>query len=858
MSVTRRTFVKGSAVAGGAALGAKFLFDGSDTLAHVEKDLAETPVSDEVVRTTCWIGKQDCGMLARKIDGRVVKFEGLVNNPRNQGTLCPKGQAQIQAIYDPHRVKTPLVRTNAKGVTGEWREATWDEALKLTADELNKVRDKDKKQVLWQKGRSKAKVFYDEAFVKAIGSEKMGHGAYCSDAGYRALEYTIGPHGVLHPDFHYTNYLLSWGWNITNAGGNKTCFITWPQQMLKARERGMKIVQIDPRLRPAGQFADEWLPIKPGTDLALALALCNVLISNGHIDEPYLKTYTNSAYLVGPDGTFMRDGETELVWDVAAGAPAPPGAAADPALVGNFTVADQQVRPAFDVFKEHVASATPAWAADICGLPADQISEIGRTFGEQAQIGSTAVVDGVEVPNRPVAIMAYHMSQQELGFQTLRAMTMAPMLVGAMGAVGGQQIDWTWKVHKNYEAFADIEVEPPPYDYTLKNSKFFPINSGLPGIYAQAINDPEEFEVDKLPKAIIFHMVNPIVAFASQTEFLDAYKKVEFAVVLSPWMSETADYFADVVLPAATIEKYEGPLSATDQYVDGTTLRLPPMDPLFDSRGEIDIYLDLTEAMGALYGEKGYLAKINEFLELEGEFALALDTKPTVRDIFNRWALMEGLEGGIEYFEKNGTWVKGAVKPTKRYGYVYDPPFGGAIHRLYGESLLVTQRKMQTLGAEKTWWQDYTALPTWRAPTMDSSPSEYDLTLISYKLISQKQSRTSFIPLLGELAPEQRLDINPKTAEERGIKQGDSVVVESQNAVTGETRRVTTEAAFTEGMRPDTVGMPHHYGLWTMPWTKGQGPTPNTIFYTGKGYVTNTADQSFQVRVRVFRDGGGN
>ena len=94
--------------------------------------------------------------------------------------MCPKGSAQISAIYDPNRVKTPLIRTNGKGTTGEWREASWDEALNLTAEKVNEVRARNPKMVLWQKGRSKAKKFYDTAFVKSIGSSKLGHGAYCS------------------------------------------------------------------------------------------------------------------------------------------------------------------------------------------------------------------------------------------------------------------------------------------------------------------------------------------------------------------------------------------------------------------------------------------------------------------------------------------------------------------------------------------------------------------------------------------------------------------------------------------------------------------------------------------------------
>ena len=235
-------------------------------------------------------------MLARRIDGRVVKLVGHPGHPRNRGTLCPKGVAQIMALYDPNRVKTPLIRTNEKGVPGRWRQATWEEALTLVGQKVREVRAKDPGLLVWQKGRSKAKAFYDEAFVKATGATKLHHGAFCSDAGYRAGEYTVGISGVLHPDFRHCRYLLAWGYNLTNAGGNQLCWITWPQQLIQARERGMKIVAVDPRLRGTAHFADEWLPIRPGTDLALALALCHELIALGAVDREYLSRYTNAPF----------------------------------------------------------------------------------------------------------------------------------------------------------------------------------------------------------------------------------------------------------------------------------------------------------------------------------------------------------------------------------------------------------------------------------------------------------------------------------------------------------------------------------------------------------------------------------
>ncbi len=134
---------------------------------------------------------------------------------------------------------------------------------------------------------------------------------------------------------------------------------------------------------------------------------------------------------------------------------------------------------------------------------------------------------------------------------------------------------------------------------------------------------------------------------------------------------------------------------------------------------------------------------------------------------------------------------------------------------------------------------------------MNGSPPEYDLYLISYKLIEQKQSRTSFVPLLAELTPRSRMLINPTTAAAKEIEEGTTVQVESHNAVTGETRSLQLRATLTEAIRPDTVGIPHHFGLWTHPTSEGQGPNPNEIFFTGEGYTTNTADQSFHVKVKV-------
>jgi anaerobic selenocysteine-containing dehydrogenase len=846
MDLTRRTFIKGAGAAG-AALAARQLLVGPETLRAQE---VAQPFVEDAVPTACWIGKQDCGMIARRINGRVISLTGNPSNPRNLGTLCPKGVAQIAALYDPNRVKAPLVRTNGKGVPGTWRQATWDEALDLAAEQIRATREKDPSLVVWQKGRSKSKYVYDEALTEALECTKIGHGAFCSDAGYRALEYTMGPKGVLNPDMRHSRLILAWGWNAVAAGGNQLCWITWPRQLIEAKENGAKLITIDPRIRGTAHFSDRWLPIRPGTDLALALALCNVLIGRGTIDRDYLTTYTNAPYLVGEDGYLVRDGEAYLVWDEGAGRAVPAGTAgAVPALEGEHELGGRPVRPAFQVFVDHVASATPAWAAEITGIPETDIEALGIEIGEVASIGSTIAVDGLELPYRPVGVMAYHAMQQEMGFQASRAIITMLMLVGAMGAVGGTTGTTKWEVDDNYFALDAIEIGDGPYDFLLKSSRFFPINSGNPAVAATAILDPDTYGVGKSPEVMILHMANPVVSFPDTEVLKEAYAQLRFVVAISPWLSETADLFADVVLPAATLEKYEGPSSASDTYLDAVTVRTPPMAPLYQSRGETDIYLQLTERVGVY---EAFVHHLNEHLELTGEFALDATQTYSEREVFDHWARQQGLEEGIGYFETYGVWVKDPLPASVRYGYATDPPFGGVVHRLYGEALLRYQEQMRDKGAPEAFWRDYTPLPTWRGLTMDASPPEYDLYLISYKLIEHKQDRTAFMPLLNELSGGQRVDLNPATAAARGIAQGQMVVVESHNAVTGETRQARAPANLTEAVRPDVVAMPHHFGLTSMANAKDLGPTSNALFFTGPGYVGQTADASFQVKARVY------
>jgi len=857
--MTRRRFVKLAGLGAGAAIAVKLVPDDFwDSLFQPNSKALDGAVREERKYTTCWIGKQDCAIIARVVNGRLVKLEGHPGDPRTRGTICPKGMAQIMSVYDPYRLKAPLKRTNSKGEPGTWVEITWDEALTTLADKIKEARAKGNKYLLWQKGRSKSVPFYDNAFVNASGAIMLHNGAFCSDAGYRAGEYTLGRNGVLHPDFKYCNYLICWGWNLVNAGGNKSCWIQWNRLFVEARERGMKVVALDPSRQGTGPHADEWLPIKPGTDLAFFLAVANVLVQKNYVDTEYLKKCTNAASLVKSDGSILTDGlGQEMVWDTTtSSAVACNTLGIDPALTGEYTVGTDTVKPGYQLFVDHVADKTPAWAASICGLLEEQIIKVATDLGANAKIGSTLTIDGIDVPYRPVAIHAYHVSQQELGFQTTRAAMHVMMLVGAIEAAGGQFVDYSPTKAGAFDSWNAVQIKDTGYNIFLEDSKFYPINSNSSNIVAMVMNDPAKYNFPEsdLPDVLIIHMSNPLLAFPSgQNDVAESYKKFKFIAVIDPWLSETADHYADLVLPTAMLEKFEGPFSISNTYVKATTIRQPPISPLYQTRGEIDIYLDLCEKAGILFGTGEYLDNLNSELKLVDPYKLDLNTKPTVRDIFDKWAKSNGISGGIDFFEKNGVKAVGAVSADKYYGSVFNPPYGGLRHRLYGEALNRYRGVMQSMGVDESYYRDYTAFPTWRTPTKDLSPPEYDLNLISYKKIELKQSRATSNPLLNELVPKQTLLINSATATAKGIGDGDPVFVESHNALTKETRRIETVAQPVEFLRPDTVVLPHHYGQWVHPVARNSGPTPNSLFFTGDGYVANTADQSFQVKVKVWK-----
>jgi anaerobic selenocysteine-containing dehydrogenase len=881
----RRTFLRIGAFSAGAVASAYALGNYIPLLNDQQEPIVdqEPPpllAGEDYFPTACWVGKGNCGINARRYNGRILKLEGHIMHPRNSGKLCPKGQAQLLSVYDPYRVKAPLVRVNEKGVPGKFRETSWSEAIGLVGDQIKDALAKDPRYVVWQKGRGVDSQTFDEAFAFASGATLLPMDALMAGAGERATDYTLGYRSVLSPDLRNCNYLISWGWNLLGSGGNQHCWLAHQMEFMGARERGMKVVSLDPRLGGMGPHTDKWLPIKPGTDLAFFLAMANVLVDKKYIDTDYMVNNTNGPFLVDPDGSFLVTRRKEQVLNDLGEVVPYDTHGVVPQLEGEVRVDGTLYRTAFSIYKDHIGQYTPAWAAEITGIREVDIQAVSEELGHQALIGSKLTIDpskakpcyaechgdpfegaggGAEgepqdFVYRPVGIMADHVTQQEMGFQAVRAAEQVFMLLGAINAVGGVHPDYRMGATDDFARYDDIRVNQPPYDITLENSKYFPLNSINPSMVAQVINTPNQFGVDYTPEVLVVQGANNVINAASQQDVVDAYAKYKFVAVIDPWLNETADHFADVVLPSATLEQYDGPLNVSTMYTEAFTLRLPPVSPLFNSRGYIDIIIDLAERAGVLYGPGGMNDVLNQMLEFQSAFRMDLDTKTQSRSILSRWAKSKGIEQGVRFFEESGVTAQNRA-PEEIYTLPGYRSYNGVRHRFYGASLLETQAKQVNAGAGDAYSRDYTALPTWRTPTFEGSDEEYDLTLIAYRKVQYIQSRATHFVHMNELEPDNRLLMNVHAAEERGIHEDDEAWIKSHNALTGDTRKVKARVQLIEGIRPDTVALSHHYGGWVHPWVKDGGPTPNTLFFTGKGYVTNTMDQSFHVKVKVERAG---
>jgi anaerobic selenocysteine-containing dehydrogenase len=410
-------------------------------------------VSDQIKTTTCYMCACRCGIKVHLLDGQIRYIEGNPDHPVNKGVLCAKGSAGIMQQNSPAKLRKPLKRVGPRG-EGPFEEIEWDEALNLATTWLGDIRKTDPRKLAFFTGRDQSQAFTGWWASQFGTPNYAAHGGFCSVNMATAGLYSIG--GSFwefgEPDWERTRYFLMFG----VAEDHDSNPIKTGIAELKAR--GAKFVSINPVRTGYSAVADEWVPIRPGTDGLLVMALAQELIKSGRVDYDWLARYTNAPWLVidapkKPNhGTFARDADGHpLAIDGRTGKPAN-ALRSDIRIKLSGTVEIEpgiSARPAFELLVERCMETaySPEVAAARTGVPAAAIRRIARelaeaAFDQEIQLEQPwtdwAGRHHTHVTGRPVSMHAMRgISAHSNGFHTCRAIHILQMLLGAIDCPGG-------------------------------------------------------------------------------------------------------------------------------------------------------------------------------------------------------------------------------------------------------------------------------------------------------------------------------------------------------------------------------------------------------------------------------------
>ena len=403
-----------------------------------------------------------CGIRVHLRDGEVRYIEGNPDHPLNQGVICAKGSSGIMKQYSPARLTKPLLRKpGSERGAGEFVPIEWDEAFTMLEQRLQKMRATDPKQFALFTGRDQMQALTG-LFARQFGTPNYAaHGGFCSVNMAAGMIYTIG--GSFWefggPDLDRAKLFVMIGTAEDHHSNPMKIALS------KFKRQGGRFVAINPVRTGYSAIADEWVPIKPGTDGALLLALVHEIIALGLYDREFLARYTNAGQLVNQDsasddfGMMLRNAEGDIVnplrpanffwWDrPEQRAVADHAEGADPALLGHFALPDgTPAVPAFQLLQERVKPYTPEWAEGITGIAAGTIRRLAH------EMGITARDQKIELPiawtdcwgkrhdsvkGNPVAFHAMRgLAAHSNGFHTIRSLAILMSLLGTIDRPGG-------------------------------------------------------------------------------------------------------------------------------------------------------------------------------------------------------------------------------------------------------------------------------------------------------------------------------------------------------------------------------------------------------------------------------------
>lgn len=764
----------------------------SSTIAPASLGEAAPQLVERIVPSVCLLCPSGCGLFGRVVDGRLVKLEGSPLHPINLGTLCPKGQAAPELLYNPDRIRTPLRRVGPRG-SGEWEPIPWETALSLTADSLARLRQNghpERLAFLYGETRGQMRELITR-FTQAIGSPNaISHDSLNIEAAKLGHLLTQGIYDLMAYDLENTNYLLSFGSSFLEAGRTAQRYIAGYAYMRRGRPQRAKIVMVDPRQGISGAKADEWIPIRTGTDAALALGMANVIISSNLVDKEFLASYS-----------FGYDD-----WTDEAG------------------VAHRGFKSL--VLEEYDLKRVE----EITGVSS---SIIARLAGEFAT-------------NRPAVALAPAkgglLNGSVNGLYTAMAIHALNALVGSIEAPGGI-------LTQRYPHCAGWPALPAdPIAETGRAAErvdgagtLYPLARHAYQAVADRILDGQPVEM------LMLYDANPLYECPNgPTRWVEALDKVETVVSFSSFLDETAQH-ADLILPDHTfLERWQDDFMEGLGY-PGVALRQPMVEPLHDTRNTGDVLIELAQRVGGWVAEafpwnnfvellQGRLADVGASWETLTELGLWITppyrfsnrgSDPWLGEVIGRDRKLAPRDGYFDFYSRELFCLLGSADEAtlQRLGI-----------QARGDDIFLPHYEPVTHDGDERAYPFHLNVIT----LMSLGPYSVNANLPTLQEISGMT--------VGETW-DSWLEMNPESAHEMHLEEGELVWVESAYG------KVQTKVRFVHGLRPDVVNLPHNQGHRAGGrWAANRGVNglelmgPSTEPLTGLAAFTNT-------RVRVFAAG---
>jgi anaerobic selenocysteine-containing dehydrogenase len=649
LHMSRRSFVKTSALAASSAL----LLNTTSAFAQEGEGSAPSSGDDvQVIPSACRQCYGRCALFGHVKDGRLVKVEG---NPDlfSEGTLCGRAFAIPQELYNPTRIRYPQKRVGERGA-GQWKRITWEEAYETARDEYTKIGEEYGWHTIahqYGTGRDNHQFQAINRLWLELGSTAtFGVGNLCWLGSYFTSQRLYGD------ETQYT------GWD----GNNADCILIWCRQersrgyydwltVKRAQERGAKVIAVDPRYTCTASKADIWLPIRPGSDMALALAFINEIIHSDKCATDFARYWTNAPFFIDEEGTgyqlresMIKEGGNEELypaWDEAhdqliywsgdwqnkngvggdkalqwLDADGTIVADAKPALSGSREINGKTYRTSWDILVEHVTPWTIERAAEFCELPEDKIREAISAYIDASPHACFTRGQKVEF-----SINTSGISQ---------AFTIMMALAGNFDSEGGQNI--AREPATGYEnSMFDIVPQMKGLMSDLRMSTACNINrlsvcqntghqkiwvaddktgelvetvqknggqvvlgqqGGFGAATTKAMLEGDPFQIHGLWQ----QTSEPIMSIESGRQIAEGMKKLDFFVNVDLYITPSGE-LADILLPAAhpsEVDRVEWPHSGHGYPTSHTLLiRQPFHAPLGECKDDMDICFEFAKYM---------------------------------------------------------------------------------------------------------------------------------------------------------------------------------------------------------------------------------------------------------------------